>query len=198
MYGVEGYRPTHKRAHLRGEDIGEISGALQNPQDQRAVLKGLEKDDVVAMRATPKLRAEFRASDVMQRPLCDLLAVLTNFTDEGERTPGIVERDVVADLFEVGFGLWREIGEHLLFLLLGGFHVFALKAVENLCSRLGLPAFPAFIDLTAQSIERCLSALLFLFQETQSITQDFARAGVTASIDLFLHELLEVFAEGIA
>jgi hypothetical protein len=85
----------------------------------------------------------------VQRPLRDLLAVLANFTDERDCAPWIVERDVVANLFEFGFSLWREVGAHLLLPLLGGFRVFALKTVENLASGFGLSAFPAFVDLTA-------------------------------------------------
>lgn len=126
-----------------------MSGALQDPQDQCAVLKWLEENDVVAVRATAELRPEFRASHVVQRPLRDLLAVLANFTNERDRAPRIVERDVVANLFEVGFGLWRDVGAHLLLPLLGSFRVFALKTVENLASGFGLSAFPAFVDLTA-------------------------------------------------
>jgi hypothetical protein len=42
-----------------------------------------------------------------------------------------------------------------------------------------------------------LSSLLFLLQEAQSIAQDLARAGVSASVDLLPYELFEVFAEGI-
>lgn len=85
----------------------------------------------------------------MQRPVCNLLAVLADFADERNCTSRIVERDVVADLFKVGFGQWREIGAHLLLPLLGGFGVFALKAVENVGSRPGFPTLPAFVDFTA-------------------------------------------------
>lgn len=65
----------------RGEDIGEISGPLQNPQDQGAVFEGLKEDDVVAVRAATQLRAEFGASYIVQRPVCNLLAVLADFAD---------------------------------------------------------------------------------------------------------------------
>ena len=107
---------------------------------------------------------EFRTSHVVLRSFPNLLAVLADFTDEGDSAPGIIERDVVADLLEVGLGLWREIGAHRLFPFLGGLGVFALKAVENFGGGLGLPAFSAFVDFTAESIKRGLPPLLFLFQ----------------------------------
>jgi hypothetical protein len=90
--------------------------------------------------------------------------VLADFADERDRTERIVERDVVADLFKVRFGQRREIGAHLLFSLLGGLGVFALKAIENVGSRPGFPTPPAFVDFTAQGIERRLSPLLLLLQ----------------------------------
>ena len=42
---------------------------------------------------------------------------------------GVVERDVVADLFEVDFCLWREMGAHSLPGVLGHLGVLALKTV---------------------------------------------------------------------
>ncbi|AMN46910.1 hypothetical protein ACG33_07335 [Steroidobacter denitrificans] len=170
---------------------------MQNPQDQGAVLEGLKENDVVAVRTAAQLRAELGASYVVERPVCDLLAVFADFADERDCTSRIVEHDVVADLFKVGFGQWREIGAHLLFRLLGGFGVFALKTVENVSSRPGFPTLSAFVDFTAQGVERCLSPLLLLLQQTQSIPQDFACADVAASIDLPPYELLEVFTEGV-
>lgn len=187
-----------KASDSRSEDIREISGTLQNPQDQGAVFEGLKEDDVVAVRAATQRRAELGASYVVQRPVCNLLAVFADFADERDCTSRIVESDVVADLFEVGFGQRREIGAHLLFPLLGGLGVLAFKAVENVGSRPGFPTLPPSVDLTAQGVERRLSPLLLLLQQTQSIPQNFACAGVTASFDLPPYELLEVFTEGVA
>jgi len=85
----------------------------------------------------------------VQRAIRDFLTVFADFTDARDSAPGIVERDVVAYLFEVDLGLWHEIGAHLLFPLLGGFGVFAFKTIENFDSGLRLPAFPTFVDFTA-------------------------------------------------
>lgn len=180
------------------KDVRDIPGALQNPQDQCTVFIRFEEDDVVAVRAATKPWAEFRASHIVQRTLCNQFALLADFADERDGAPGTVERDVVTDLFEVGLGLRRDIGTHRLFPLLGGLGVFALKAIEDLGGRLRLPALPAFFDLTAQSIERSPLSLLLLLEQAQRITQDFACAGVTAAVDLVPYEPLEVLAEGIA
>jgi hypothetical protein len=50
----------------------------------------------------------------------------------------------------------------------------------------------------SERVERSLSPLLLLFQQTQSIAQDFARTDVTPFVDLRPYEPLEVFTKGTA
>lgn len=52
--------------------------------------------------------------------------------NERDGTPRIVERDVVADLLQVNFGLWCEVRAHSLRAVFDHFGVLALQTVKYL------------------------------------------------------------------
>jgi hypothetical protein len=67
------------------------------------------------------------------------LAVLPCLANERDSAPRIVERDVVADLLQVNFGLWCEVRAHSLRAVFGHFDVLALQTVKYLGGGFGLP-----------------------------------------------------------
>jgi hypothetical protein len=56
--------------------------------------------------------------------------VLPYLANERDSAPRIVERDVVADLLQVNFGLWREARAHSLRAVFGHLGVLALQTMQ--------------------------------------------------------------------
>ena len=80
------------------------------------------------------------------RPVRNLLAVLPYLANERDSAPRIVERDVVADLLQVNFGLWREVRAHSLRAVFGHFGVLALQTVKYLGRRFRFAATATLLD----------------------------------------------------
>ena len=78
----------------------------------------------------------------------NLLAVLPYLANERDSAPRIVERDVVADLLQVNFGLWREVRAHSLRAVFGHFGVLALQTVKHLGGRFRFAAAATLFDFS--------------------------------------------------
>ena len=65
----------------------------------------------------------------MIRSARNLLAVFPHLSIERDSAPRVVERDVVADLLQVNFGLWCEMCAHSLRAVFGQFGVLALQTI---------------------------------------------------------------------
>ena len=70
--------------------------------------------------------------DLTSESLSDLFAVLPHLANERDRASRIVERDVVADLLQVNFGLGRELRAHSLRALFDHFGVLAFQTIKYL------------------------------------------------------------------
>ena len=73
------------------------------------MVEGLEDDQVISVYANPYCVAQVWTRHVVIRSVGNLLAVLPYLANERDGAPRIIERDVVADLLQVNFGLWCEV-----------------------------------------------------------------------------------------
>jgi hypothetical protein len=105
---------------LAAENSGHVSGTVKHSQYECAVVERLEDDQVISV-----------------------LPYLANERDGARR---IVERDVVADLLQVNFGLWCEVRAHSLRALFSHFGVLALQTVKHLGGRFRFAAAPTLFD----------------------------------------------------
>jgi hypothetical protein len=83
---------------VAAENSGQVSGTVKHSQYECAVVKRLEYDQVVSVRANPYGVAQVWTRQVVMRSISNLLAVLPYLANERDSAPRIVERDVVADL----------------------------------------------------------------------------------------------------
>ena len=82
----------------------------------------------------------------MIRSARNLLAVLPHLSNERDSAPRVVERDVVADLLQVNFGLWCEVRAHSLRAVFGHFGVLAIQTVKHLGGRFRFAATVTLLD----------------------------------------------------
>jgi len=82
------------------------------------------------------------------RSVGDLFAVLPYLADERDSAQRIVERDVIADLPQVNFGLRCEMRAHSLRAVSGNLGVLLLQTVKYLSSGFWFAAAAAFFDFT--------------------------------------------------
>jgi hypothetical protein len=68
----------------------------------------------------------------MMQSLRSLFSALSHLANERDSALRIVERDVVADLLQVNFGLWREVRAHSLRAFFDHFSVLAFQTVKYL------------------------------------------------------------------
>jgi hypothetical protein len=111
---------------------------------------------------------------------------------------GIVERDVVANLLQVNFGLWCEVRAHSLRAFFGHFGVLAFQTVEYLGSGFRFAAAATPFDFATETVDYRLATLLILFQKSQPIPDDLASGSVAPALHLLLNEVLEVFTDCVA
>jgi hypothetical protein len=123
------------------------------------------------------------------------LAYLAN---ECDSAPRIVERDVVADLLQVNFGLWREVPAHSLRAFFGHFGVLAFQTIKHLGSGFRFAAAATLSDFATQTFDYRPPALLLLFQKSQPIPNDLASGSVTPALHLFLNKALKVVTDCVA
>ena len=171
---------------------------MEHSQYKGTLIEGLEDNQVAPVYADPHDVAQFRTCNVVKRAFGNLLAVLTYFPDERNSTLRIVERDVVADLFQVCFGLRREVCAHSLAAVFGHPGVFSFKTVEDLGGGLRFTAAATLIDFPTQAVDYSLAAPLIFFQEAQAVTNDLAGGGITTTFHLFLDEGLEMITDCVA
>ena len=117
---------------LAAENSGHISGTVKHSQYECAVVERLEDDQVIPVCANPYRVAQFWMRHVVTRSLSDLFAVLPHLANERDSASRIVERDVVADLLQVNFGLGRELRAHSLRALFDHFGVLAFQTIKYL------------------------------------------------------------------
>ena len=115
--------------HLAAENSGHVSGTVKHSQYECAVVERLEDDQLISVYANPYRVAQVWTRHVMMRSLRNLLAVLPYLSNERDSARRIVERDVIADLLQVKFGLWCEVRAHSLRAVFGHFGVLALQAI---------------------------------------------------------------------
>jgi hypothetical protein len=115
--------------HLAAENSGHVSGTVKHSQYECAVVERLEDDQVISMCANPYRVAQVWTRCVVMRSVRNLLAVLPYLANERDSAPRIVERDVVANLLQVNFGLRSEVRAHSLRAVFSHFGVLALQAI---------------------------------------------------------------------
>jgi hypothetical protein len=115
--------------HLAAENSGHVSGTMKHSQYECAVVERLEDDQVISVCADPYRVAQVWTRRVVIRSARNFLAVLPYLSNERDSAPRIVERDVVADLLQVNFGLWCEVRAHSLRAVFGQFGVLALQTI---------------------------------------------------------------------
>ena len=69
------------------------------------------------------------------------------------RAPRIVDRDVVADLLQVNFGLWCEVRAHSLRTFFGHFGVLAFQTVKYLGGGFRFAAAATPFDFATQTVD---------------------------------------------
>jgi hypothetical protein len=121
---------------------------VKNSQYEGAVFERLEDNQVISVRADPYRISQIRACDIVMRSVGDFLAVLPYFADERDSAQRIVERDVIADLLQVNFGLGCEMREYSLRAVFGNLRVLLLQTVKYLSSGFGFAAAAALFDFT--------------------------------------------------
>jgi hypothetical protein len=82
------------------------------------------------------------------RSVGDIFTMLPYLANEGDSAQRIVERDVVAHLLQVSFGLGCEMRAHSLRAVFGNFGIFPLQTVQYLSGRFWFAATPALFDFT--------------------------------------------------
>jgi hypothetical protein len=171
---------------------------VKHSQYECAVVERLEDDQVISVCANPYRVAQVWTRHVVMRSISNLLAVLPYLANEQDSAPRIVERDVVADLLQVNFGLWREVRAHSLRALFGHFGVLAFQAVKHLGGGFRFAAAATPFDFATQTVDYRLSTLLIFFQKSQPIPNDLASGSVTPALHLFLNEPLKVVTDCVA
>jgi hypothetical protein len=132
------------------------------------------------------------------RSVRNLLAVLPYLANERDSALRIVERDVVADLLQVNFGLWCKVRAHSLRASFGHFDVLAFQTVKYLGGGFRFAAAATPFDLTTQTVDYRLATLLIFFQKSQTIPNDLTSGSVTPALHLFLNEVLKVVTDRVA
>jgi hypothetical protein len=117
---------------LAAENSGHVSGTVNQSQYECAVVGLLEDDQVISVGRNPYRVAQVSTHHVVMRSLSNLFAALPHLANERDSAPRIVERDVVADLLQVNFGLWREVRAHSLRAFFDHFGVLAFQTVKYL------------------------------------------------------------------
>jgi hypothetical protein len=171
---------------------------VKHSQYERSVIERLEDDQVISVCANPYCVAQVWTRHVMMRSLSYLLAVLPYLANERDSAPRIVERDVVADLLQVNFGLWCEVRAHSLRAFFGHFGVLAFQTVKYLGGGFRFAAAATPFDFATQTVDYRLATLLIFFQKSQPIPNDLASGSVTAALHLFLDEVLKVVTDCVA
>ena len=115
--------------HLAAENSGQVSGTVKHSQYECAVVERLEDNQVISVCAYPDRVAQVWTRRVVMRSVRNLFAVLSYLSNERDSAARIVERDVVADLLQVNFGLWCEVRAHSLRAVFGHFGVLALQTI---------------------------------------------------------------------
>jgi len=115
--------------HLAAKNSRHASGTVKHSQYECAVVEWLEDDQVISVCANPYRVAQVWTRSVVMGSVRNLLAVLPYLANERDSAPRIVERDVVADLLQVDFGLWCEVRAHSLRAVFGHFGVLALQTI---------------------------------------------------------------------
>jgi hypothetical protein len=136
--------------------------------------------------ANPYRVAQVWTRDVAMRPVCNLRAVLPHLANERDSTCRIVERDVVADLLQIHFGLRREVRAHSLRAIFGHLGVLVFQAVKYLGGGLRFAAAATLVDFATQTIDYRPAVLLMFFQKSQPIPNDLASGSVTPTFHLLL------------
>lgn len=131
---------------LATENSGHVSGTVKHSQYECAVVERLEDDQVISVCAYPYRVAQVWARHVVMRSVGNLRAVLPYLANERDSARRTVERDVVADLLQVNFGLWCELRAHSLRAVFGHFGVLALQTVKHLGGRFRFAAAATFFD----------------------------------------------------
>jgi hypothetical protein len=183
---------------VAAEHSGHVSGTVKHSQYECAVVDRLEDDQVITVRANPYGVAQVWTRHVVMRSISNLLAVLPYLTNERDSAPRMVERDVVADLLQVNFGLWCEVRAHSLRTLFGHFGVLALQTVKYLGSGFRFAAAATPFDFATQTVDYRLATLLIFFQKSQPIPNDLACGSVTPALHLFPNEVLKVVTDCVA
>ena len=114
---------------VAAENSGHISGTVKHTQYECAVVERLEDDQVISVCTNPYRVAQVWTRRVVLRSVRNLLAALPYLSNERDSAPRIVERDVVADLLQVNFGLGCEMRAHSLRAFFGHFSVLAFQTV---------------------------------------------------------------------
>jgi hypothetical protein len=167
-------------------------------QYESAVVEQLEDDQVISVCANPYRVAQVWARHIMMRSLSNLFAVLPYLANERDSAPRIVERDVVADLLQVNFGLWCEVRAHSLRAFFDHFGVLAFQTVKHLGGGFRFAAAATPFDFATQTVDYRLATLLVFFQKSQPIPNDLASGSVTPALHLFLNEALKVVTDCVA
>jgi hypothetical protein len=180
------------------ENFWHVSGSVKHSQYECAVVERLKDNQVIAVCANPYRVAQVWTRHVVMRSLSNLFALLPHLANERDSAPRIIERDVVADLLQVNFGLWCEVRAHSLRAFLDHFGVLAFETVKYLGGgfRFAAPATP--FDFATQTVDYRLATLLVFFQKSQPIPNDLASGSVTPALHLFLNEVLKVVTDSVA
>lgn len=117
---------------VAAENSGHVSGTVKHSKYECAVVERFEDDQVISVCANLYRVAQVWTRHVVMRSIGNLLAVLPYLANERDSAPRIVERDVVADLLQVNFGLWCEVRAHSLRAVFGHLGVLALQTVKYL------------------------------------------------------------------
>jgi hypothetical protein len=117
---------------VAAENSGHVSGTVKHSQYECAVVERLEDDQVISVYTNPYRIAQVWTRHVVIRSVGNLLAALPYLANERDGAPRIVERDKVADLLQVNFGLGCEVRMHSLRAVFRHFGVLALQTVKHL------------------------------------------------------------------
>jgi hypothetical protein len=171
---------------------------MKHSQYECAVVERLEDDQVISVRANSYRVTQIWTRRVVMRSVRNFLAVLPYLSNERDSAPRIVERDVVADLLQVNFGLWCEVRAHSLRAVFGHFGVLALQTIQNLGGGFRFAAAATLFDFSTQTVYYRLATLLIFFQKSQSIPNNLASGSVTPALHLLLNEVLKVATDCVA
>jgi hypothetical protein len=131
---------------------------------KHAVVDGLENNQVFSMCADPHGIPQFRTCGVVKWTVGNLLAALTYFSNERNGAFRIVERDEVADRFQIRLGSWHEERTHSLAAVIGHLGVFLFQTVKDLGGGLRFSAATTLLDFATQAVDHRLAALLTLLR----------------------------------